>query len=107
MSNATRKIKRATEDVTPPLPEIVDAADFWRLQAQVGELSRLREQLRAVQAEIRVLEPECVKATGTFNEKYRLLDGDQIETSTMKIVRKVTPVPPQPETTDDEPPASA
>lgn len=92
MSNATRQIARAQDksngQVAPALPAEVDAAEFWRLQAQGNALEQRRQELRAVQAELRELDRKHGEDVRAFHVRYALGRGDTIDADTMKISRE-------------------
>lgn len=91
MSNATRKLARANgngkHEAPPAPPDVVDGAEFWRLQAQGNALEARRQEARAAQAEIRQLEKEHADAWGALRAKYGLADGDNINPESLAITR--------------------
>jgi hypothetical protein len=69
-------------------PTNVDAGDYWRWQAQANAVMRLRAEFRAVQAELRQLEPEHERATRELFAKYQINpQRDSIDAETLKIMR--------------------
>lgn len=95
MSNATRKLARANgngkQEAAPTPPEVVDGAEFWRLQAQGNALEARRQEARAAQAEIRQLEREHQEAVRAMHAKYHLGEGDSINPETLAITRGARP----------------
>jgi hypothetical protein len=95
MSKLERRMARAKEEakVKVKLPEVVEAGDYWQWQASGNAVQRLQQELRATNSELLQVQQENKRLQQALVEKYGLGLGDDIDPSTLKIIRAAPGAP--------------